>query len=75
MVAQALPLQLLEVYLLPLPVTDAEAMIQLTHVHDEQMDEFAWSKSERIHYCGANDDEIEGWVMRPIGSKEGGLIR
>jgi dipeptidyl aminopeptidase/acylaminoacyl peptidase len=51
-VAQALPLHLLEVYLLPLPVAGAGAMVQLTHVHDEQMDEFAWSKSERIHYRG-----------------------
>lgn len=69
-VAQGLPLHLLELYLLPLPVTGAEAMVQLTHVHDKQMDEFAWSKPERIHYRGANDDEIEGWIIRPIGSKE-----
>jgi dipeptidyl aminopeptidase/acylaminoacyl peptidase len=70
-VAQELPLRLMELDLLPLTSAGIGESVQLTHLHDRQMAEFAWSEPERIHYRGANDDEIEGWIIRPIGPKDG----
>ena len=45
--------------------------MRLTHLSDRQLAEFAWSKPERMRYQGANGDEIEAWIMRPIGAREG----
>jgi dipeptidyl aminopeptidase/acylaminoacyl peptidase len=62
-----------ELELLPLSATGTEVgrLSPLTHIYDRQLAEFAWSKPERILYQGANHDEVEGWLMLPIGAKEG----
>jgi dipeptidyl aminopeptidase/acylaminoacyl peptidase len=57
--AQAQPLSLWELYLLPLYTTGAGEPERLTHLCDRLMSEFAWSEPERIHYRGANGDDIE----------------
>ena len=57
--AQAQPLSLWELYLLPLHATGAGEPERLTHLGDRQLSEFAWSEPERIHYQGANGDDID----------------
>lgn len=44
---------------------------RLTHIYDQWCSERLWGKSERIHYKGALDDEIDGWLIHPIGAREG----
>jgi len=62
-------LHLCELYLLD--ATGVEEPVRLTHLYDRQLAEFAWSEPERIRYQGSNGDEIEGWLMRPVGAREG----
>jgi dipeptidyl aminopeptidase/acylaminoacyl peptidase len=69
--AQAQPLSLWELYLLPFHATGAGEPERLTHLCDRQMSEFALSEPERIHYHGANENDIEGWLVRPMGAREG----
>ncbi len=69
--AQAQPLSLWELYLLPLHATGAGEPERLTHLGDRQLSEFAWSEPERFHYQGANGDDLEAWLIRPIGAREG----
>jgi dipeptidyl aminopeptidase/acylaminoacyl peptidase len=71
LLAQGRPLQLWELHLLPLPALGTSEPTRLTHLYTRQVDGIAWSKPERIHYKGANGDEIEGWLMLPIGAREG----
>ncbi len=71
LLAQGRPLSLWELYLLPLPASGADEPVRLTHLYDRQLAEFAWSEPERIRYQGANGDEIEAWIIRPIGAREG----
>jgi dipeptidyl aminopeptidase/acylaminoacyl peptidase len=33
--------------------------------------QFAWSIPERITYQGANGDEIDAWLVKPIGARDG----
>jgi dipeptidyl aminopeptidase/acylaminoacyl peptidase len=68
---QGQPLNLWELYLLPLHAKEAGEQERLTHLFDRQLSDFALSEPERIHYQGANGDEIDGWLMRPIGAREG----
>ena len=68
---QGQPLRLWELYLLPLRMTGAGELVRLTHMCDREVAEFAWSEPERIHYQGANGDEIEAWLMQPVGAREG----
>ncbi len=65
-----------EIYLLPLKgkddVTPGVGEIErLTHLYDHQLDQFVWSMPEQITYSGANGDEIDGWLVKPIGAREG----
>lgn len=73
LLAEEQPLHPWELELLPLSGTGTEVgrIEPLTHIYDRQLAEFAWSKPERMLYRGANDEEVEGWLMRPIGAKEG----
>ncbi len=71
LLAQGRPLQLWELHLLPLPALGTSEPTRLTHLYKRQVDGIALSEPERIHYKGANDDEIEGWFIRPIGAREG----
>ncbi len=69
--AQGRSLQLWELYLLPLTTTGADEPVRLTRLYERQMDGLTLSEPERILYQGVNGDEIEGWVMRPIGARGG----
>jgi len=62
-----------ELYLLPLDLAGANAgeLEPLTHLHDRQLAELTLSQPERIRYKGANDEEIDGWIVRPVGAREG----
>ncbi len=71
LLAQTRPLSLWELYLLPLTESGADEPVRLTHLYDRTLAEFAWSEPERLRYQGASGDEIEGWIMRPIGAREG----
>jgi dipeptidyl aminopeptidase/acylaminoacyl peptidase len=64
-------LQPWEFYHLPLHDSSASEQARLTHIFDRQLAEYTWSKPERITYRGANDDEIDGWLVRPVGAREG----
>jgi dipeptidyl aminopeptidase/acylaminoacyl peptidase len=75
LLVQAQPLHPWEFYLLPL-VKDSLASVvaeteRLTFLYDRQLDQFTWSMPERMTYQGANGDEIDGWLVRPIGAREG----
>lgn len=76
LLAQSQPLHPWEFYLLPLQGKDDEEpvvgeMERLTHLYDRQLSQFAWSIPERITYTGANSDEINGWLVKPIGARKG----
>ena len=60
-----------EFYRLPLVDAAPGEPERLTYLFDQTMAEFAWSKPERVRYRGANDEEIDGWIMPPIGVREG----
>lgn len=73
LLARDMPLHPWELYLLPLENSGkGQAQVErLTHLHDEWLAEFAWSKPERLQYQSANGDRIDGWLIRPVGAKEG----
>ncbi|HLI06601.1 MAG TPA: S9 family peptidase [Ktedonobacteraceae bacterium] len=62
-----------ELYLLPLHATGASVgeMLPLTHLHDRQLAELTLSQPERIRYRGANGEAVDGWIVRPVGAREG----
>jgi dipeptidyl aminopeptidase/acylaminoacyl peptidase len=65
------PLHPWEFYCLPLQDSSVGEQVRLTHLYDRQLAEYLWSEPERITYRGSNDDEIDGWLVRPIGAREG----
>lgn len=69
--ARAVSLHPWELYLLPLNADGAGKPVRLTHLYDEQLAEFSWSEPERMSYRGSNNDEIDGWLIRPVGAREG----
>ena len=76
LLVQSRPLHPWEFYLLPLKQKDPETpetsgTERLTHLYDRDLAPFAWSMPERITYQGANGDEIDAWLVRPIGAREG----
>ena len=60
-----------ELYRLPLNEAGAGEPERLTHLNDTSMEECLWGKSEHISYQGMNGDEIDGWIIRPVGAREG----
>lgn len=62
-----------ELYLLPLDASGASTgeMQPLTHLHDRQLAELALSQPECTPYKGANGEEVDGWIVRPVGAREG----
>ncbi len=60
-----------ELNLLPLSAAEVKEPVRLTHFYDRQLSEFAWGNQERFRYRGANNDEIDGWLIRPVGAREG----
>ncbi len=71
LLAQEVPLRPWELYLLPLSANSAGEAVRLTHLYDDRLAEFSWSEPERIGFRGSNNDEIDGWLIRPIGAREG----
>jgi dipeptidyl aminopeptidase/acylaminoacyl peptidase len=71
LLAREMPLHPWELFSLPLQSTGSGEPVQLTHLYDDQLAEFSWSEPERIRYRGSNNDEIEGWLIRPIGARAG----
>jgi dipeptidyl aminopeptidase/acylaminoacyl peptidase len=57
--------------LLPLGADGAGEPMRLTHLYDDRLAEFTWSEPERVRYRGSNNDEIDGWLIRPVGAREG----
>ncbi len=71
LLAQEYPFHPCELYLLPLTSSGNAEAIPLTHLYDQLLQDFSWSKPERIRYIGANGDEIDGWLVRPMGARDG----
>ena len=71
LLAQEMPLHPWELYSLSLDPNRASESMRLTHLYDDQLTEFTWNEPERIRYRGSNNDEIDGWLIRPIGARAG----
>ena len=71
LVAQALPFDLWDLYALPLTAGGTGTPENLTNLNAALLSAITYSKPERISYLGANGDEIEAWIMLPIGAKAG----
>jgi dipeptidyl aminopeptidase/acylaminoacyl peptidase len=71
LLVQARPEHPWEFYRLPLNAEGVSEAQRLTRLYDRMVDEFLWGKVEHITYQGANGDEIDGWLIHPIGEREG----
>jgi dipeptidyl aminopeptidase/acylaminoacyl peptidase len=71
LIAQEYPLHPCELYILPLSSSENAESAPITHLYDQLVQKFSWSKPERMRYTGSNGDEIEGWLVRPVGAREG----
>lgn len=60
-----------ELYRLPLIDAGVGESERLTHFYDGLLTEFSWGKTEHLRYQGVNGDEIDGWLIHPIGAREG----
>ncbi|MBO0781935.1 MAG: S9 family peptidase [Ktedonobacteraceae bacterium] len=69
--AQSEPLHPWEFHVLSLENGTPGEERRLTHLYDRQLAEYSWSEPERIVYKGSNGDQIDSWLIRPIGAKEG----
>ncbi len=54
-------------------ISDAEGkeIRKLTSLHDELLAHLELSEPENIHYKSFDGEEIEGWVMKPVGFQPG----
>ncbi len=71
LVAQGRPTDLWDLYTVPLTTSGTGSPERLTHLNDTLLSQLALSEPQRIAYRGANGDEIEAWVMLPVGAKPG----
>ncbi|MBE3561587.1 MAG: S9 family peptidase [Ktedonobacteraceae bacterium] len=74
LIAQEQPDHPWELYRLPLADGAGNTtgkVEQLTHLYDHFRTDWLWGKSERLHYRGADGDEIDGWLIHPVGAREG----
>ncbi len=69
LLVREMPLHPWELYTLPLEIGGVKEPIQITHLYDDQLADFILSEPERIRYRGSNNDEIEGWLIRPVGAR------
>lgn len=60
-----------ELYRLPALVDLPEKPERLTRLYDQWLSERRWGRCERIVYTGAFNDEVEGWLIHPIGARAG----
>lgn len=71
LLAQEQPDHPWELYRFPLTETEAGELERLTHFSDALLSEVALGKTEHLRYQGANGDEIDGWLIHPVGAREG----
>ncbi len=71
LLAQGRPTDLWDLYTVPLTASGAGTPARLTHLNDTLLSQLALSEPQRLTYRGANGDEIEAWVMLPVGAKPG----
>ena len=71
LVAQTQPDHPWELYQLPSTDGEAKEQEQLTHLYDQRLADLQLAKAEHLVYKGANGEEIDGWVMKPPGAREG----
>ena len=60
-----------EFLLLPIEEHDAGEGIWLSHFYDSWLDEFEWAETEHLQYIGADGEMVDGWLMYPVGAREG----
>ncbi len=61
-----------ELYRLPLTEAGAGEPVWLTQLYDDWLEEIHRGKTEHIQYKGANGDEIDGFLIHPVGVKSAG---
>lgn len=71
LIVREYPQQPPELYLLPLAEQGTREPVQLSSIFERQKEELTWIAPERILYRGANGDEIDGWLIHPVGAREG----
>lgn len=50
---------------------DGSDPVRLTHINEEHLRGFALSMPEEVRFRSTEDTEVQGWVMRPAGFREG----
>jgi dipeptidyl aminopeptidase/acylaminoacyl peptidase len=71
LLAQGRPADLWDLYYAPLTAAGVGPSERLTQLNDSLLSQLSLSEPQRIAYQGTNGDEIEGWVMLPVGAKPG----
>jgi dipeptidyl aminopeptidase/acylaminoacyl peptidase len=71
LLAQGRSTDLWDMYHAPLTADGVGSSERLTQLNNTLLSQLALSEPQRIAYQGANGDEIEGWVMLPVGAKPG----
>ncbi len=44
---------------------------RLTHLYDRQMVAYRFGEKEHFRYKGVNNDDIDGWLIKPVGARAG----
>ena len=70
-IAREYPQQPPELAVLRLSEDGQEEQAHLTHLYDRLTGEFSWSPADRVRYRGADGVEVDGWLVRPVGAREG----
>lgn len=60
-----------ELYLLPLTDGSIGKQERLTSLSEDVIRDYRWPKKEKFSFTGADGEEIDGWLVYPIGAKEG----
>ena len=71
LLAQEQPDHPWELYRCPLTEAGAGELERLTHFSDALLSEVALGKTEYLRYQEANGDEIDGWLIHPVGARAG----
>ncbi len=74
LLAREVPEHFWELYRLPVhdgAQTAMEEPERLTHLYDRVLADLQLGKVERLRYQGANGDEIDGWLISPVGARAG----
>ncbi|GHO50013.1 S9 family peptidase [Ktedonospora formicarum] len=60
-----------ELYHLPLTEQGAGEPTRLTSLYENIVRDYHWPVKEKFSFEGANGDEIDGWLVYPLGAREG----